>query len=304
MSLRKIQPPRLREGDEVGIISPSWAIDEDKISSAVLFLESWGLKVRLGRNVLKRSGPFAGSSGERLHDLRQMTADKNVRAVFCSRGGYGLLKIIDRVDFSVLRRTPKWYIGFSDITVLHLWLNSVYGIISVHGEMPLNFCDNEKSEATFSTLHSALFGDPEPLSWSGTVLRPADVRGEVTGGNLSLIYSLIGTRAEPETRGKILFIEDVGEYYYHLDRMISSLKLAGKLDGLAALVAGGLTKMEDTRTAWGHTAEETIAAIVADRKYPVFFNFPAGHVNDNRAFYIGKRARIKSDGKQSSLIYI
>jgi muramoyltetrapeptide carboxypeptidase len=170
--------------------------------------------------------------------------------------------------------------------------------------MPLNFSDSERSEATFSTLHAALFGDPEPISWNGPVIRPADVKGEVTGGNLSLIYSLIGTKAEPATRGKILFIEDVGEYYYHLDRMLISLKLAGKLDGLAALVTGGLTKMEDTRIAWGKSAEETIAEILSDRSYPVFFNFPAGHVNDNRAFYIGRKAEIRSDGKRSSLIYI
>jgi muramoyltetrapeptide carboxypeptidase len=304
MSLKKIQPPFLNRGDKVAIVSPSWVINEDTINSAVLFLEDWGLKVQLGRNVLNQSGPFAGTDDERLYDLQKMTDDPDIKAVFCSRGGYGTLKIISRMRFSALKKAPKWYIGFSDITVLHLWLNEVCGIISIHGEMPLNYSDKEKSKETFKTLHNALFGGYKPLSWEGTFLRPDEITGEVTGGNLSLIYSLTGTKAEPETRGRILFIEEVGEYYYHLDRMMTSLKLAGKLKGLAALVVGGMTKMENTRIPWGRSAEITIAESVSDYKYPVFFDFPAGHVDDNRAFYIGKTARIISDGGKAVLIYL
>jgi muramoyltetrapeptide carboxypeptidase len=304
MSLKKIQPPFLNRGDKVAIVSPSWVINEDTINSAVLFLEDWGLKVQLGRNVLNQSGPFAGTDDERLYDLQKMTDDPDIKAVFCSRGGYGTLKIISSMRFSALKKAPKWYIGFSDITVLHLWLNEVCGIISIHGEMPLNYSDKEKSKETFKTLHNALFGGYKPLSWEGTFLRPDEITGEVTGGNLSLIYSLIGTKAEPKTRGRILFIEEVGEYYYHLDRMMTSLKLAGKLKGLAALVVGGMTKMENTRIPWGRSAEITIAESVSDYKYPVFFDFPAGHIDDNRAFYVGKTARIISDGGKAVLIYL
>ena len=304
MSLNKIQPPFLKRGDEVAIVSPSWSVDEDIINSAVDFLENWGLKVRLGKNALNRYGPFAGTDDERLYDLQNATDDSNIKAVFCSRGGYGTLRIINKVRFSALKKTPKWYVGFSDITVLHLWLSEVCGIASIHGEMPLNFSNREKTKATFGSLHDALFGSYKPLTWKGSFIRPAEITGEVTGGNLSLIYSLIKTKAEPKTRGRILFIEEVGEYYYHLDRMMTSLRMAGKLSDLSALVVGGLTKMENTKIPWGISAEMTIARAVSDYKYPVFFDFPAGHINDNRAFYIGRSARIMPDGKKAVLSFI
>lgn len=304
MSANKIQPEYLKPGDEVAIISPSFFIDERKINEAVTFLERWGLKVRVGKNAHKQDGPFAGCDEDRLSDLQEMTDNNSIKAVFCSRGGYGLLKIISKVDFSALEKSPKWYVGFSDITVLHLWLSEVCGIMSVHGDMPLNFNNSEKTLSTFRSLQQVLFGDFQSCEWEGSFLKARNVSGEMTGGNLSLIYSLIGTPAEPATKGKILFIEEVGEYYYHIDRMLMSLKLAGKLEGLSALVIGGMNKMEEAKTPWGKSIEETISGIVMEYDYPLFFDFPAGHIDDNQAFYIGKRAKIDVNGRSARLSFL
>jgi muramoyltetrapeptide carboxypeptidase len=169
--------------------------------------------------------------------------------------------------------------------------------------MPVNFNNNEKSANTFISLKKALFGETVIHEWNGIFLNPADVKGEMTGGNLSLLYSLSGTKAEISTKGKVLFIEDVGEHYYHLDRMLTSLKLSGKLEDLAAMVIGGMNKIEDSKVPWGKNTEETISGIVSEFNYPVLFNFPAGHISDNRAIYIGKKATIKVTGNNAVLRY-
>ena len=301
MASNKIQPEFLKPGDTVGIISPSFSIQPGKLAYAVKYLAKWNLNVRTGKNVLKSNGPFAGSDEERLGDLQEMTDDPEIKAVLCSRGGYGLSKIIEKVDFSALQSNPKWYVGFSDVTVLHMWLNEVCGIMAIHGDMPLNFNNQEKTKATFLSLKQALFGEYQDIEWKGIFFKAADVSGEITGGNLSLLYSLKGTPAALSTKGKILFIEEVGEYFYHIDRMLTSLKMAGMLEDLSALVIGGINKIEETNVPWGRSIEETIFGIVSEYNYPLFFNFPAGHIADNRAFYIGRDAKIEVKGKKATL---
>ncbi len=303
MASDKIQPEFLKPGDTVGIISPSFSIEPRKLAYAVKYLEKWRLKVRIGKNAMKVNGPFGGNEEERLSDFQEMTNDPEIKAVLCSRGGYGLSKIIEKVDFSALKTDPKWYVGFSDITVLHMWLSEVCGVMSVHGDMPLNFSNSKKTKTTFSSLKQVLFGEYQDLEWSGNFFKASDVSGEMTGGNLSLLYSLKGTAAAPSTKGKILFIEEVGEYFYHIDRMLTSLKMAGMLKDLSALVIGGMNKIEESKVPWGRSIEETIFGIVDEYNYPLFFNFPAGHVADNRAFYIGRDAKIKVTGKKATLTF-
>lgn len=303
MSDKRIHPEYLKPGDEVAIISPSFSIDGEKVDFAVNLLKEWGLRVRLGHNVFKRSGPFAGTDSERLADLQEMTSEPSVKAVICSRGGYGISRIIDKVDFSKLKEYPKWYVGFSDITVLHMWLNEVYGLISVHAEMPLNYESSLSSEETLTTLKRALFGEAQPYLWDASVFNSGKATGAVTGGNLSLLCSLMGTVAEPDTRGKILFIEEVGEPLYHIDRMLTSLKLAGKLKHLSALIVGGMSELRDSKTPWNTTVVETIMNIAGEYGYPVCFNFPAGHIVDNRALYIGREAVLDVKANSAILTY-
>lgn len=308
MKKSKIRPASLKEGDEVAIISPSFCIDEDLIQKAVIVLESWGLKVRLGNNALKRQGPFAGSDDDRLADLNDAVSDRSVKAIFCSRGGYGMSRIIDRADFKALHKNPKWFIGFSDITVLHLWLSRVYGIVSLHAEMPVNYASEKKTPETITSLRSALFGNIPDIMWEGRLVLKdtlsTGVTGELTGGNLSIIYAMMGTKAQPETSGKILFIEEVGEYYYHVDRMLTSLRLGGLFEKPAAVIFGGMNKIEDTKVSWNKTIEETVLDCLGHVTYPVLFGFPAGHISDNRALYMGSDAALSSHGSQAKLSFI
>lgn len=281
------RPSFLKPEDVIAIVSPAFAVEKHKVEEAVQVIEGWHLMVMLGKHVFNSEGPFSGNERERLDDIQMMISDPAVKAILFSRGGYGCIQIVDKIDFSPLETYPKWLVGFSDITVLHSWMNEVVKCPTIHGEMLLNYSNPLKEAVTFTTLHDALFGTAKPIVWKGRTIRPKKAEGVLVGGNLSLIYSMIGTKAEIDTRGRILFIEDVGEQFYHVDRMLNSMRLAGKFDNLAALVVGSFSKMLDTTTPWGKTIEEIVMSVTRGYDFPVFLNFPAGHVPDNRAFYLG-----------------
>lgn len=284
-----IVPAYLKKGDQVAIVAPARKITAAEIRPAVRKLEEWDLSVVLGKHLLGSYHQFAGMDHERMADFQRMLDDRAILAVFCARGGYGTVRIIDRLDFSRFTKNPKWIIGYSDTTVLHSHIHTNFGIETLHATMPHHFSDPHISAETFESLRKALFGEPltytlpsSPLSRKGTA------NGILVGGNLSLLNSLSGTHSDLVTDGKILLLEDLDEYLYHIDRMMLNLKRSGKLSRLAGLIVGGMTGMKDNTVPFGQTAEEIIAEAVKEYDYPVCFGFPAGHLNDNRALIMGR----------------
>lgn len=285
-----IQPPYLKKGDKIGIVAPARKISESEIKPAVEILESWGLQVVLSKNLFNSYHQFAGPGRERAEDLQSMLDDTSIKAIISARGGYGTLKIIDAIDFLPFIRNPKWIIGYSDITVLHSHIHKI-GIATLHATMPINFTKN--AEATES-LRKALFGEQLTYTFDAHPLnRVGNAEAVTTGGNLSLLYALSGSISEADTQGKILFLEDLDEYLYHIDRMMLNLKRAGKLNQLAGLVVGGMTDMKDNAVPYGKTAEEIIYSAVKEFDFPVCFNFPAGHIDRNMALYLGMKAKLQ-----------
>ncbi len=297
-------PPYLREGDLISIVTPASPIDRDIVLKAVKIIEGSGFRVTLGEHAFDTRGPFAGSDDERLHDIQRATDDAEVKAVLCSRGGYGMTRIVDRIDFSSLKRHPKWYVGYSDITSLHLWLNSVCGIASLHAEMPLNYSNSECSPLCYETMIRALRGEAEPLRWTVAQRASFAVTGPVIGGNISLIYSLNGTAAQPHTDGAILFIEEIGEKFYHLDRMLTAMRMTGMLKNLSALIVGGMEQITEGEHVFNQSVEEVVMNVTGGYGYPVLFNFPAGHISDNRAVYLGRNASLKQDRNEAVLTWL
>jgi muramoyltetrapeptide carboxypeptidase len=285
-----ITPPYLKKGDKIGIAATARKVSMDELEPAIAAFKSWGLEVVPGKNVFQSQDQFAGTDRERAEDLQTMLDDPSIKAIIGARGGYGTLRIIDQLNFDELKKHPKWMIGFSDITVLHAHIHNL-GIETLHAKMLINFT---KDEASSATLKQALFGELRQHETPPHVLnRKGTAEGELVGGNLSLLYAIAGSVSDLDTRGKILFIEDLDEYLYHVDRMMMNLKRSGKLDALAGLVVGGMSDMKDNKIPFGKNAEEIILDAVKEFDYPVCFQFPAGHVDTNLALYFGRKVRLE-----------
>lgn len=296
-----IYPSYLKKGDTVAIVATARKISKEELQQAVTFLESYGLTVLLGKNIFAIDHQYAGTDAQRTEDLQWALDAPEVKAVFFARGGYGTVRLLEKTDFTEFVKQPKWLAGYSDITVLH---NAVHNldIATLHSTMPINFHKN--TEAT-KTMMEAMFGELKSIAAPTDASNKMGIaRGKVVGGNLSLIYSLSGTGYDLDTNGKILFIEDLDEYLYHIDRMMMQLKLAGKLKDLAGLIVGGMTDMKDNTVPFGKTTEEIILDAVKEYHYPVCFNFPAGHIDRNLALYFGKEAALSVNQESVSLTYL
>lgn len=287
------RPPYLRAGDRVGVLALASQVSYDALYEGLRVLrEDWQLEVVEGDTLHTNYHQFSGTDDERRADFQRMLDDSKMKAIFSARGGYGSSKIIDRLNFSRFKKSPKWLVGFSDITALHCHLHRM-GVESLHATMPKLF-GQEGALNAVDTLRKALWGEPLKYEISPYSLnRTGTAFGQVIGGNVCLLAHLLGSRSALDTRGKLLFIEDVEETYYNLDRMMVQLKRALKLDRLAGLVVGQFTDMKDNDTiTFGKTAYEIIAEYAAEYEYPVCFDFPVGHVADNRAMIVGREAQL------------
>jgi len=294
-------PPFLKKRDKVAIVAPAGNIPGG-VLDAVDLLQSWGLEVVVGESVHSFHHQFAGDDELRASDFQRMVDDPDVKAIIAARGGYGTVRIIDQIDFSYFAENPKWVIGFSDITVLHSHIQALFAVPTLHAQMPLNIPDATKP--SLESLRKVLFGETLAYQYHSQPHKRNGVgEGVLTGGNLAILVSIAGSVSEPDYAGKILFIEDVGEYYYSIDRMMRMLKRAGRLKDLAGLIVGGFTAMKDNQVSFGQTAEEIILEIVKEYTYPVATGFPAGHIENNHALIFGKKVTLEVSDQKVDLSY-
>jgi muramoyltetrapeptide carboxypeptidase len=291
MEKKMIVPPYLQKGDTVAIVATARKHLNDDLKNIQEFLENWGLKTVIGSSIGLDNNQLAGTDEERAKDFQTQMDNPNVKAIWCVRGGYGTVRMVDLLDFSKFKQNPKWIIGFSDVTVLHSHLNNL-GFQSIHGMMPVNI-PRATPEAKES-LRKALFG--KSLSYIipyDAMNKTGVARGELVGGNLSIIYSLFGSESAIDCTDKILFLEDLDEYLYHIDRMMMNLKRNGCLESLKGIVIGSMTKMNDNDIPWGKNALEIIQEVTKKYNIPMVFNFPAGHIPDNRALIFGRQVTLE-----------
>jgi len=294
-------PPNLQKGDTIAILSTARKNIDDNLKPAIDLLHSWGLEVVIGKTIGLDDNQLAGTDAQRAEDFQQQLDNPNIKAIWCVRGGYGTVRMIDLLDFTKFKQSPKWIVGFSDVTVIHSYLNRL-NIASIHGAMPVTV--GKASVESIESLRKALFGESleYEIPFSPTN-RLGNAKGEIVGGNLSILYSLMGSNAQVDCKGKILFIEDLDEYLYHIDRMMMSLKRCGCFDGLNGLIVGSMTKMKDNDIPWGKNANQIIADVTKEYTFPILYNFPVGHFHDNRAIIVGKQVSLELNATTSKLTF-
>jgi muramoyltetrapeptide carboxypeptidase len=296
-----LQPPYLKQGDKVAITCPAKKLPIP-MTDAVNLLTGWGLEVVLGDTITASFNQFAGDDELRAADMQHFINDDSIKAIFAARGGYGTIRMVDKVNFSSLVNSPKWLVGFSDITLLHAHIISNFNLPCIHGQMPLNIPD--ASAYSLETLKKALFGEELFYKLNANPLnRTGNVSGILIGGNLSLLVAISGSVSDMDYSGKILFLEDVGEYLYAIDRMLRCLKRAGKLQNLSGLIIGGFTDMKDNDIPFGQTIPQIIMDVVAEYNYPVCFDFPGGHVPNNCSLVLGKAVNLSVQTQQVEISY-
>ena len=296
-------PPYLKTGDTIGIVCPSGYMAAERILSCVHALKSWGFRVKIGRTVGSDSlNYFSGTDAERLDDLQAMLDDEEISAILFGRGGYGLSRIIDQISFKKFKKTPKWVLGYSDITLLHAHIYANYEIATAHSPMAGSFADSATDDVYINSVRDLLTGekqnitcDPHPFN------RRGEAEGRLMGGNLTLLAHVVGGTSDFKTKGLILFIEDIGEYLYNMDRMLYQLKEAGKFQKPAAVIIGNFTDMKDTERPFGQSAYEIIRDFLDDFEYPVCYGFPVGHVKENFALKCGADYKLKIGRERVSL---
>ncbi len=301
-----IAPPNLQKGDTVVILAPAGIMkDTTAVQQAVELLHDWGLNTKLGKHVFTQNFHFAGTDEERLSDFQNALDDDDIKAIWCARGGYGTVRIIDDIDFTKFKENPKWVIGFSDVTVLHNEINNL-GIQTMHAIMPITYKPkNKEQKKARKSFKRALFGKKLKYKISTSDYnREGEVQGQVVGGNLSIVYSMLGSKTQMDMNGKILFLEEVGEALYHIDRMMISLKRAGYFENCKGLIIGAFSSIKPNTTDFGMTYEEIILDAVKEYDFPVSFDFPAGHVRDNRTLLLGKEIILKVKEKKSIVKFI
>ncbi len=301
-----IQPTYLKSGDTVAIVAPSGVLKArtGEVQQAVALLESWGLHAVIGKHVFSQANHFAGTDDERCEDFQKALDDPAISAIWCARGGYGTVRILDKLNFTKFKARPKWVIGYSDITALH---NQVHneGIESLHGMMCVSLSeDNKGLEETIGTFKDGIFGKSLSYTLKGSEFnRTGSVTAPLVGGNLTVLHTMLGSATSIDTSGKILFFEEVGEYAYHIDRMLQSLKRAGYFDHCKGVIVGDITKVRKNTTPWGTSVEQLIIDALSEYNFPIAFNMPAGHEKDNRAMILGRTVELKVSKDKSTLVF-